>query len=75
MKIASMKPEVALFDNEDLEDLGRANSDWQFISLGEQQNFGIKTAGIYPETSGNNNPNFSDMVQNQENLSYNMFSN
>lgn len=45
MKTASMKPEVALFDNEDLEDLNRTNSDWQFISLGEQQNFGIKTAG------------------------------
>lgn len=46
MKTASMKPEVALFDNEDLEDLNRATSDWQFISLGEQQNFGIRTAGI-----------------------------
>lgn len=47
MKTASMKPEVALFDNEDLEDLDRTNSDWQFISLGEQQNFGIKTAGQF----------------------------
>lgn len=46
MKTASMKPEVALFDNEDLEDLDRANNDWQFISLGEQQNFGIRTAGL-----------------------------
>lgn len=45
MKTASMKPEVALFDNEDLEDLDRNGSDWQFISLGEQQNFGIRTAG------------------------------
>lgn len=45
MKTASMKPEVALFDNEDLEDLDRVNADWQFISLGEQQNFGIRTAG------------------------------
>lgn len=45
MKTASMKPEVALFDNEDLEDLDHASSDWQFISLGEQQNFGIRTAG------------------------------
>lgn len=47
MKMASMKPEVALFDNEDLEDLDRGGSDWQFISLGEQQNFGIRTAGDY----------------------------
>ncbi|XKL61021.1 hypothetical protein PGB90_008078 [Kerria lacca] len=46
MKTASMKPEVALFDNEDLEDLDHATSDWQFISLGEQQNFGIRTAGL-----------------------------
>lgn len=46
MKMASMKPEVALFDNEDLEDLDRGGSDWQFISLGEQQNFGIRTAGL-----------------------------
>ncbi|XP_065207829.1 importin-5 [Planococcus citri] len=46
MKTASMKPEVALFDNEDLEDLDRVNADWQFISLGEQQNFGIRTAGL-----------------------------
>lgn len=47
MKLASMKPEVALFDNDDLEDLDGANSDWQFISLGEQQNFGIRTAGTF----------------------------
>ena len=45
MKMASVKPEVALFDNDDLEDLEGGNSDWQFISLGEQQNFGIRTAG------------------------------
>lgn len=41
-----MKPEVALIDNEDLEEVSQ-DVDWQFVSLGEQQNFGIKTSGMY----------------------------
>lgn len=44
MKTASMKPEVALLDNEDLQGV-EGDVDWQFVSLGEQQNFGIRTAG------------------------------
>lgn len=44
MKTASMKPEVAVFDNEDMETI-EGDVDWQFVSLGEQQNFGIRTAG------------------------------
>lgn len=44
MKAASMKPEVALLDNEDMQGIG-GDIDWQFVSLGEQQNFGIKTSG------------------------------
>nr|CAD7258327.1 unnamed protein product [Timema shepardi] len=58
MKAASMKPEVALLDNDDMQGV-EGDLDWQFVSLGEQQNFGIKTSGpeylqgmwnyIYPE--------------------------
>jgi len=46
MKTASMKPEVALLDNEELTGVEEENEDWQFVQLGEQQNFGIKTAGL-----------------------------
>ena len=46
MKTASMKPEVALLDNEEVEGVGEDSDDWQFVNLGEQQNFGIKTAGL-----------------------------
>jgi len=46
MKTASMKPEVALLDNEELTGVEEENEDWQFVNLGEQQNFGIKTAGL-----------------------------
>ncbi|KAI4464528.1 importin beta [Holotrichia oblita] len=45
MKTASLKPEVALLDNEDLQGV-EGDVDWQFVSLGEQQNFGIRTAGL-----------------------------
>lgn len=47
MKTASMKPEVAVFDNEDMGTID-GDADWQFVSLGEQQNFGIRTAGESP---------------------------
>ena len=46
MKTASMKPEVALLDNDEVEGVGEDSEDWQFVQLGEQQNFGIKTAGL-----------------------------
>jgi hypothetical protein len=46
MKTASMKPEVALLDNDELNGVDNEADDWQFVSLGEQQNFGIKTAGL-----------------------------
>lgn len=45
LQTAAMKPEVALLDNEDMEDVEQ-DVDWQFVSLGEQQNFGIKTSGL-----------------------------
>jgi len=46
MKTASMKPEVALLDNDELTGVEEETEDWQFVQLGEQQNFGIKTAGL-----------------------------
>merc|ERR1719278_2559790 len=46
LKTASMKPEVALLDNDELNGVENDSEDWQFVSLGEQQNFGIKTAGL-----------------------------
>ncbi|XP_029055806.1 karyopherin beta 3 [Osmia lignaria lignaria] len=49
LRTAAMKPEVALLDNEDME--GIEDLDWEFISLGEQQNFGIKTAGLEDKAS------------------------
>nr|XP_033205678.1 importin-5 [Bombus vancouverensis nearcticus] len=49
LRTAAMKPEVAVLDNEDME--GLEDVDWEFISLGEQQNFGIKTAGLEDKAS------------------------
>lgn len=49
LRTAAMRPEVALLDNEDME--GIEDVDWEFISLGEQQNFGIKTAGLEDKAS------------------------
>lgn len=45
MRTAAMKPDVALLDNEDLQGI-EEDHDWQFVSLGEQKNFGIRTAGL-----------------------------
>lgn len=45
LRTAAMKPEVALLDNEDMQSV-EGDIDWQFVSLGEQQNFGIRTAGL-----------------------------
>lgn len=45
LRTAAMKPEVALLDNEDMQTV-EGDVDWQFVSLGEQQNFGIRTAGL-----------------------------
>nr|CAD7200081.1 unnamed protein product [Timema douglasi] len=50
MKAASMKPEVALLDNDDMQGV-EGDLDWQFVSLGEQQNFGIKTSGLEDKAS------------------------
>lgn len=45
MRTASMKPDIALLDNEDMQGV-EGDEDWQFVSLGEQKNFGIRTAGL-----------------------------
>lgn len=45
MRTASLKPEVTLMDNDDMDEVS-GDDDWQFVSLGEQQNFGIRTAGL-----------------------------
>ncbi|XP_072935690.1 importin-5 [Epargyreus clarus] len=50
MRTAAMKPEVALLDNDDLESI-EGDLDWHFVTLGEQQNFGIKTAGLEDKAS------------------------
>jgi hypothetical protein len=44
MKVASFKPEVAIVECEDADHLHE--DDWQFVNLGDQQSFGIKTAGL-----------------------------
>lgn len=45
MKTAAMKPEVAVLDNDEIEDV-ESDPDWQFVNLSDQQNFGIRTAGL-----------------------------
>lgn len=47
MKAASIKPEVAVIDADDPKSGQYSEDDgWQFITLGDQQKFGIKTAGL-----------------------------
>ncbi|GAB0100009.1 importin-5 [Sergentomyia squamirostris] len=50
MRTASIKPEVALLDNEEIQDI-EGDADWQFVNLGEQHNFGIRTAGLEDKAS------------------------
>ncbi|XP_071481332.1 importin-5-like [Diadema antillarum] len=45
LKTASLKPEVALLDSEDAKTISEEEG-WQFVNLGDQQSFGIKTAGL-----------------------------
>uniref|UniRef100_A0A8C4STW7 Importin-5 n=1 Tax=Erpetoichthys calabaricus TaxID=27687 RepID=A0A8C4STW7_ERPCA len=45
MKTASIKPEVALLDTQDMEGISEDDG-WEFVNLGDQQSFGIKTAGL-----------------------------
>ncbi|XP_060518606.1 importin-5 [Cylas formicarius] len=46
MKTAAMKPEVALLDSDAMADIDGEVNEWEFVSLGEQKNFGIRTAGL-----------------------------
>jgi len=50
LSAASLKPEVALLDNDDMSNM-TDNNDWQFVPLGEQQNFGIRTCGLEEKAS------------------------
>ncbi|KAM9198032.1 LOW QUALITY PROTEIN: importin-5-like [Dugong dugon] len=45
MKTAPIKPEVALLDTQDMENMSDDDG-WEFVNLGDQQSFGIKTAGL-----------------------------
>jgi len=45
LKAASIKPEVAVLDSDEMKSLEN-DDDWQFVTLGDQQNFGIRTAGL-----------------------------
>ena len=48
MRTASIKPEVAVLDKEDMEKMNEDGDDeWQFVSLSEMQNFGVRTSGSY----------------------------
>jgi len=47
LKAAQIKPEVAVLDMDDPQYTGLDEEDgWEFVTLGEQQKFGIKTAGL-----------------------------
>ncbi|XP_026818169.1 importin-5-like [Rhopalosiphum maidis] len=50
MAAASLKPEVAYLDNDDMSNM-TDNGEWQFVPLWEQQNFGIKTSGLEDKAS------------------------
>ena len=46
LKAAQIKPEVALIDTDDPSHEDQEQEGWEFVSLGEQQKFGIKTSGL-----------------------------
>ncbi|XP_067944804.1 importin-5-like [Watersipora subatra] len=45
LKAAGIKPELAVLDSDEMKRLENDN-DWHFVTLGDQQNFGIRTAGL-----------------------------
>ncbi|XP_054167473.1 importin-5-like [Oppia nitens] len=45
LKAASIRIEVALLDQDDMK-IVEEDNDWQCVNLGDQQTFGIKTAGL-----------------------------
>eukprot|EP00794_Sanderia_malayensis_P010931 gene10931-12092_t len=46
LKAAQIKPEVALLDADDPSNEDQEKEGWEFVNLGEQQRFGIKTSGL-----------------------------
>jgi len=47
LKVAQHKPEVQVLDQEDLESQDEEESGgWQYVSIGDNQNLGIRTAGL-----------------------------
>lgn len=45
IKTASAKPGIALLDTQDVENMSDDDG-WQYVNLGDQQGFGIKTSGL-----------------------------
>lgn len=45
MKTASFKPEVTILEGEEAQNID-TDDDWEFVKLGDQQSFGIKTSGL-----------------------------
>lgn len=50
MAAASLKPEVVYLNNDDKSNM-TDKSEWQFVPLWEQQNFGIKTSSLEDKAS------------------------
>lgn len=45
LKTASFKPEIAVVDEDEAKEISD-DEDWQFVTIGDQQSFGIKTTGL-----------------------------
>lgn len=45
LKTASFKPEIAVVDENEAKEI-EDDEDWQFVTIGDQQSFGIKTTGL-----------------------------
>jgi len=45
LKTASFKPEIAVVDDDEYKEISD-EEDWQFVTIGDQQSFGIKTTGL-----------------------------
>lgn len=46
IQAASLKPEIAFVDSEEAEQTFSEDEGWEFVTLADQQKFGIKTAGL-----------------------------
>ena len=45
LKTASFKPEIAVVDEDEVKEISD-EEDWQFVTIGDQQSFGIRTTGL-----------------------------